>query len=127
MAPTLAEAEVVGQVCGLRPCSADHLPLIGAVPGWPGVYMVAGHFRSGMLLSTISTYCIADLIRTGKSPMSLAAFDPARFTPTLQAAIANLAQELLAQFIVVRSIGSVSKVEMDCDYWHTGPHPRSLS
>jgi glycine oxidase len=81
MAPTLAEAEVVGQVCGLRPCSADRLPLIGAVPGWPGVYMVAGHFRSGMLLSTISTRCIADLIRTGKSPVSLAAFDPARFTP----------------------------------------------
>ena len=85
MAPTLAEAEVVGQVCGLRPCSADHLPLIGAVPGWPGVYMVAGHFRSGMLLSTISTRCIADLIMTGKSPVSLAAFDPARFTPLLHA------------------------------------------
>jgi len=74
-------------VCGLRPCSADHLPPIGAVPGWPGVYMVAGHFRSGMLLSTISTRCIADLISTGKSPVSLAAFDPARFTPTLHASL----------------------------------------
>ena len=84
MAPTLADAAVVGQVCGLRPCSADRLPLIGAVPGWPGVYMVAGHFRSGMLLSTISTRCLADLISTGKSPVSLAAFDPGRFTPTLQ-------------------------------------------
>ena len=80
MAPTLAEAEVVGQVCGLRPCSADRLPLIGEVPGWPGVYIIAGHFRSGMLLSTISTRCIADLIMTGKSPVSLAAFEPARFT-----------------------------------------------
>jgi glycine oxidase len=87
MAPTLAEAEIVGQVCGLRPCSADGLPLIGAVPGWPGVYMVAGHFRSGMLLSAISTFCIADLIRTGESPVSLAAFDPARFTPRLQASV----------------------------------------
>ncbi len=43
--------------------------------------------RSGMLLSTISTRCIADLISTGKSPVSLAAFDPARFTPTLQASL----------------------------------------
>ena len=60
---------------------ADRLPLIGAVPGWPGVYMVAGHFRSGMLLSTISTRCIADLIIDGKSPVPLDAFDPARFTP----------------------------------------------
>jgi glycine oxidase len=87
MAPTLAEAQVVGQVCGLRPCSADHLPLIGAIPGWSGVYMVAGHFRSGMLLSTISTRCLADLIRTGQSPVSLTAFDPARFTPALQASL----------------------------------------
>ena len=60
---------------------------MGAVPGWPGVYMVAGHFRSGMLLSTISTRCIAALMSTGKSPMSLAAFDPARFTPPLQASL----------------------------------------
>jgi glycine/D-amino acid oxidase-like deaminating enzyme len=81
MAPTLAEAAVVGQVCGLRPCSADRLPLIGAVPGWPGVYMVAGHFRSGMLLSTISTRCIADLIIDGKSAVPLDAFAPGRFTP----------------------------------------------
>ena len=35
---------------------------------------------SGMLFSIISTRCIADLISTGKSPVSLAAFDPARFT-----------------------------------------------
>ena len=40
MAPTLAEAQVMGQVCGLRPCSADRLPLIGTVPGWPGVYII---------------------------------------------------------------------------------------
>jgi glycine oxidase len=81
MAPTLAEAAVVGQVCGLRPCSVDRLPLIGAVPGWPGVYIVAGHFRSGMLLSAISTRCIADLIIDGKSSLPLDTFDPARFTP----------------------------------------------
>jgi glycine/D-amino acid oxidase-like deaminating enzyme len=44
-------------------------------------YIVAGHFRSGMLLSTISTRRIADLIIAGKSPVPLDAFDPARFTP----------------------------------------------
>ena len=75
----------MGQVCGLRPGSADHLPLIGAVPGWLGVYMVAGHFRS-VLLSTISTRCIADLISTGKSPVSLAALLP-RFYPTPHASL----------------------------------------
>lgn len=82
MAPGLEEAQVVGQVCGLRPCSPDGLPLIGPVPGWQRVYLVAGHFRSGMLLSTISTRCIANLIIDGRSPVSLAAFDPSRFTTT---------------------------------------------
>jgi len=79
LAPSLEDAQVVGQVCGLRPCARDRLPLIGPVAGWPGVYIVAGHFRSGMLLSAISTRCIAELIHTGQSALSLAAFDPARF------------------------------------------------
>jgi glycine oxidase len=79
MAPSLADAQVQGQVCGLRPCTADRLPLLGAVPGWQGLYMVAGHFRSGMLLSAISTRLIADLIITGQNPLPLAAFYPGRF------------------------------------------------
>jgi hypothetical protein len=29
--------------------------------------------------------------------------------------------------LIVGNFGSVSKVEMDCDCCHTGPHPRSLS
>jgi glycine oxidase len=82
MAPALAEAQVQDQVSGLRPCSADRLPLIGAVPGWQGVYMVTGHFRSGMLLSAISTRIIADLITTGQSPLPIAAFQPGRFGKT---------------------------------------------
>lgn len=80
MAPGLEEAQVVGHICGLRPCSEDRLPLIGPVAGWPGVYMLAGHFRSGMLLSIISTRSIAELIVEGKSTVALDAFDPARFT-----------------------------------------------
>jgi glycine oxidase len=55
------------------------MPLIGPVPGWHGVYMVAGHFRSGMLLSAISTRIIAELITTGRSPLPIDAFNPARF------------------------------------------------
>jgi glycine oxidase len=79
MAPSLEDAQIQDQVSGLRPCSADQLPLIGPVPGWHGVYMVAGHFRSGMLLSAISTRIIAELITTGHSPLPIDAFNPARF------------------------------------------------
>jgi len=79
LAPSLGEAEVVNQVAGLRPCSADRLPLIGPVPGWPGVYMLAGHFRSGMLLSAMSTRIITELIAHGTSPIPIEAFRPGRF------------------------------------------------
>lgn len=82
MAPSLGEAAVVNQVCGLRPRAQDGLPLIGPVPGWQGLYIVAGHFRSGMLLSAISTKLIADLIEHGQSSLPLAAFDPGRFGRT---------------------------------------------
>jgi glycine oxidase len=79
MAPSLEEAQIHDQVSGLRPCTADRLPLLGPVPGWQGLYMVAGHFRSGMLLSAISTRLIADLIMTGHSPLPIEAFAPGRF------------------------------------------------
>jgi glycine oxidase len=83
MAPSLGEAEVIDQVSGLRPCAQDGLPLIGPVPAWQGLYMVAGHFRSGMLLSAISTKLIADLIEHGRPSLPLAAFDPGRFGQTV--------------------------------------------
>ncbi len=79
LAPSLEEAEVVSHVSGLRPGSGDGLPLIGPVPGWEGVYMVTGHFRSGMLLSAISTRIIADLIVKGESSFPIQSFDPGRF------------------------------------------------
>lgn len=79
MAPSLEEAQVTGQISGLRPCTADRLPLIGPVPGRQGLYITTGHFRSGMLLSAISTRIIADLICHSQSPLPLAAFDPSRF------------------------------------------------
>ncbi len=82
MAPSLAEAEVVGHVAGLRPCTRDRLPLIGPVPGWQGLYIVTGHFRSGMLLSMLSTRIITDFILTGQTALPVAAFDPGRFGRT---------------------------------------------
>ena len=81
MAPSLEAAHLQDQVSGLRPCTPDRLPLLGAVPGWQGVYMVSGHFRSGMLLSAISTRLIADLIITGHSALPIDAFRPDRFGP----------------------------------------------
>jgi glycine oxidase len=81
MAPSLEEAQLMNHVSGLRPACGDSLPLIGPIPGWQGVYMVAGHDRKGMGLSLISTRIIADLIAGRGSPAAIENFDPARFGP----------------------------------------------
>ena len=81
LAPSLNEAEVLNHVSGLRPGSGDGLPLIGPVPGWDGLYIVSGHFRTGMNLSLMSAKIISNLIARGSSPPYAKAFDPGRFGP----------------------------------------------
>jgi glycine/D-amino acid oxidase-like deaminating enzyme len=78
MAPSLEDAQVLRHISGLRPASADSLPLIGPMPGWQSLYTVSGHDRRGMGLSLISTRIITDLIAQGDSPVSWEMFDPAR-------------------------------------------------
>ena len=59
---------------GLRPASADGLPYLGPVPGVPGLFVAAGHFRSGLILSPGTGLAMAQLL-TGKPPfVPLAAF-----------------------------------------------------
>jgi glycine oxidase len=81
MAPSLDEALLAEHIAGLRPGSRDGLPLIGPVPGWPGLYVSTGHDRHGMALSLASTRAIADLILEGQTDVSLEIFDPGRFGP----------------------------------------------
>ena len=76
--PGLHDAEVVGSGAGLRPGSADGLPVLGAVPGVENLYVAAGHYRNGILMSLITGRLMAELI-LGRSPSrSLAPFSPER-------------------------------------------------
>jgi len=50
----------------LAPRLSDGYPFVGPVPGREGVYMCAGHFRRGMVLSLVSARIIADLVATGQ-------------------------------------------------------------
>jgi glycine oxidase len=61
MVPELAEAEVVAARSGFRPHTADHLPLIGRVPT-PGLWVITGHYRNGILLAPGSAVLLADLL-----------------------------------------------------------------
>lgn len=79
--PALGDAEVIGSGAGLRPASADGLPILGAAPGVENLYIAAGHYRNGVLMSLITGRLIAELI-LGQSPtLSLAPFSPLRHLP----------------------------------------------
>ncbi|MEU6658746.1 FAD-dependent oxidoreductase [Streptomyces sp. NPDC046821] len=61
---------------GPRPMTPDGLPLIGPVPGRPGVFLATGHNMLGLMLAPATGRLIAGLV-TGTADGSLAA----RFAP----------------------------------------------
>ncbi len=83
LAPRLAHVPAVVSWAGLRPGSADGLPLLGPLPGWEGVTVATGHYRNGVLLSAITGRLIARAIIEGSPGASLSPFSPARFTDAL--------------------------------------------
>ena len=81
LAPRLAAATVHSAWAGLRPGTADGLPIIGRVAGWRGVTLATGHFRNGILLAPITAELVADLLLEGKTRLAISRFDPGRFLP----------------------------------------------
>src|SRR6202034_4371724 len=63
IAPGLAGASLVDARVGLRPVSADDLPVLGPVPGWDNVHLVTGHGMDGLLLGPYSAALVAESIR----------------------------------------------------------------
>lgn len=72
LVPDLAEARVERTWAGLRPATADGLPLVGPIPGVTNAFCAAGHFRSGLQLSTGTAAVVARLIRGEVPPIDLA-------------------------------------------------------
>jgi D-amino-acid dehydrogenase len=63
---------------GLRPATPDGLPLIGEVPGRPGLYVAAGHGMLGVTLAPATAALLAPLVLHGRAAPELAPFDPGR-------------------------------------------------
>ena len=78
--PSLRNATLNWAVAGLRPGSADEMPVIGRMPGHANVIAASGHFRNGILLSLATGEAVADLL-DGSDGERVSAFDPARFFP----------------------------------------------
>jgi len=63
---------------GLRPDTADHLPILGR-GGIPNLYFATGHFRNGILLAPITAQAISELLLGKPSSFPLEAYRPTRF------------------------------------------------
>ena len=78
LVPSLADASLNWAVAGLRPRSADDMPLLGRLPGFENVLIASGHFRNGITLSLATGEALADILMESEDGW-LSAFDPARF------------------------------------------------
>ena len=62
MLPGLQDFKPIRQWAGLRPAAPDGVPLMGKVPGYDALWVCAGHFRNGLVLSPASAQLMADLL-----------------------------------------------------------------
>jgi glycine oxidase len=75
--PVLLQGEVAETWTGLRPGSETGDPLIGPVPGYDGLWVSAGHFRTGAKEAPATALLVAEALATGQTPPLLRAFAPA--------------------------------------------------
>jgi len=75
----MAEDKALSEWCGLRPCVADGLPVIGPVPGLDGVFLATGHGMLGLTLAPVTGQLVADYILDGQPGMDLSAVRVDRF------------------------------------------------
>jgi len=74
----LREAQIEATWAGLRPGSFDGFPYIGLVPGLENGFVAAGHFRSGLYLSTGTAVVAGQLIRGERPQIDLSPFHAGR-------------------------------------------------
>lgn len=68
MIPGLENFTIAKHWAGLRPGKDDNVPLIGRHPTLEGLYIHAGHFRSGVVLAPASARLLADIL-LGRPPI----------------------------------------------------------
>ena len=64
---------------GLRPYPSDGLPIVGRVPGRPGLFLATGHGRMGITLAPATGKLLAEVILDGAQPRELEPFGVERF------------------------------------------------
>lgn len=76
---TWPDAEVAREWVGMRPVSADGLPIIGKAGRFDNVFLATGHNMLGVTLAPATGYYLAEFVASGEVPDTLRPFTPARF------------------------------------------------
>jgi len=80
LAPQVAECRFLRAWAGLRPDTADHLPILGYGER-DNLVFATGHFRNGILLAPITAEIISDVISKGSTSRAIDLYRPTRFRP----------------------------------------------
>ncbi|MDX2015334.1 MAG: glycine oxidase ThiO [Myxococcaceae bacterium] len=81
LCPSLTGATVVDAWAGLRPWTADGLPLLGT-GHLDGLVIASGHYRNGILLAPITARLVSQLVLGERPAMDVSPFRPERFAST---------------------------------------------
>jgi glycine oxidase len=76
--PGIQDSKFLRAWSGLRPDTADHLPILGRGE-ISNLIFATGHFRNGILLAPITAEIIRDLVVKGSTYRSIESFRPTRF------------------------------------------------
>ncbi len=80
-APALAGLSAIRTWTGFRPATPDNLPLIGAWPETPGLYVATGHEGLGITTALGTARLVADAVLGRTSPIDPAPYGPTRPFP----------------------------------------------
>lgn len=68
-----------GARVGLRPATADDLPVIGPSGVMPGLMYATGHYRNGVMLAPLTAQLVADAMLDNRIDPMIAPVSPSRF------------------------------------------------
>jgi glycine oxidase len=60
--PALEKAQFVRTWTGLRPGSADGMPFLGKAANWRNLFVAAGHYRNGILLTPVTAMMMREML-----------------------------------------------------------------
>jgi D-amino-acid dehydrogenase len=75
----IGQTQTVSEWCGLRPCTADGLPVVGWAPQHEGVFVATGHARMGLTLGPITGRLVSECILDGAPSLEIGPLRADRF------------------------------------------------